>query len=769
MLCFASPVKLRSQILLFLLLFGLLPLLSSVMITLPFVLERVELFFHKAHLQNLRADFRNLDHHLARRNEITRVLAKLPEPGIIFDSNSVLPRNLPQERERYRQWINRLLSNMPDINQILFLRPQGRPSYWIHRDNASDPLLPSKTAVPAMPSQELIAAALKENIDTVLVSPITVTEANGSPQLLLHIVGPVTHPKGGQPIGAVVVTIDIAGMANIYRDTLWVLDNGTYMGTQSLLRNNANAFSDFPGLKEIFAEAKLALWQNHNQQVIWLPIFPTEGGGNLWVGRSVDPSPMAQFNLSLSFRVILIISLLVVLTFLAAHWVARRFERLSSQLTEGVRRVVEYNEPVVFGWRRPRELRWLGEKLTALAQQQQENVTRLRGHARALESSNRYKSAFLANVSHELRTPLNSILLLSKLICDPDAQLPSDALEKARVLHEAASHLKDLIDNILDMSRIEAGHASLNIESVHLPTLLRNICGLMRPQFEAKNIQLNLELEPGATETLVSDPGKITQILQNLLSNSVKFTERGGATLRLHGERPEKRYPICISVEDTGIGIHPSKQTKIFAAFEQADTATNRRYGGSGLGLTISRQLSQLLGGDIFVQSRPGKGSTFALGLPAQLEESHAVNRPVSHQTPEDPDEEADNVSSPIADFNQQSVLLVDDDLQSLLRLTPLLESWRLKVFAADDSTEMIETLSDGDCRLVILNGALPSKELDASLAHLMSLSPDKRPATVVMAKSKDQKWEAADLVLPPPLSPKILQATIAIFLLEPL
>ncbi|MBF0255313.1 MAG: histidine kinase, partial [Gammaproteobacteria bacterium] len=762
-------VKLRTQILLFLFLFGLLPLLGAVFMNLPFVLERMESLYHKAHLQNLRADFRNLDQHLARRNEMARVLAKLPEPGIMFnqaseDEQSVL--NLDKERARYSNWMNRLLANMGDIEQVLFLGEQGQPQFWLSRKGPSESLQPN-LVLPVMPSAELIQAALSERHDTVLVSPLVVGQRRDAAQsmhLHLHIVAPIALNGRKRPVGAAIMTVDIGGMAREYQDIRWVLDNGSYLRLDGLQDASSNAFADYVGLEQVFASQQLALWQNGRQQAIWLPMFPTEGGGALWVGRAVDPSPLDSVSFSLSLRVALIISALVVLTLVAAHWVAKRAARVGNKVTEGIRRVVELNEPVLFDWKRPSELRRFGESLTALAQQHHENVARLRAHSQALEASNRYKSEFLANVSHELRTPLNSILLLSKMLAQEGARLPAESAEQARVIHEAAGNLKSLIDNILDMSRIEAGRAALSIQEVRLPDLLADIHSLLAPQYADKGLSLQLVIEPGAPELLHSDPEKIAQIIRNFLSNSVKFTDRGGATLRLHGNRPEKRYPVCISVEDSGIGIPPASLGRIFAAFHQADGSTSRRYGGSGLGLTISRQLAQLLGGDILVKSTPGQGSCFTLGLPQEFDEQLAEGRRISHEPAELSLPELELAGSPEADFSGQGILIVDNDIDSLLRLTPLLEGWRMRVCAAADSEEAADTLRDqaGDCGLVLLNGAMGSSGLRATIGLLAALEPEQRPRVLLLAKTPGQQLEGVDRVLNPPFNPMQLQQAIS-------
>lgn len=763
-------MKLRTQIQLFLFLFALLPLLVAVLINLPLVLGGMELFYHKAHLQNLRADFRNLDQHLAGRHETVRLLAKLPGPGIMGPeqnvNNPLIEESIARKRARYTLFINRLLENMPDIMQVIFLDHKGKPLFWLGREEGKEQMQPTVDP-PVMPQLELVEAVLKEKWDKVLVSPISVLQADEkTSRVALHLIGPITYQPGLKPIGAAVMTIDIGDMANLYRDTYWVLNDGRYLGKGRAPSNNA--FDDFPGLQNIFAENRLALWDQSDEQAIWLPMFPTDTKGVLWVGRRVDPSPLARFANELTFRVLAIIAVLIGITLFAAHWVAKRSDRLSHEVSDGLRRILENNEAVKFEWPRPNELRLLGNRLTNLAEKHQDNLGHLRAHTKALEASNQYKSEFLANVSHELRTPLNSILLLSKLLSE--AKLPSEQANQADVIHQASRNLKSLIDNILDMSRIEAGKAAVNIDTIELKGFLHNINGILAPQFEDKGLELELVFEPGAPDILESDSDKVGQIVRNFLANAVKFTDQGKVTLCLHGDRQNKRFPVCISVTDSGIGIPTNKLQHIFDAFQQADGSTSRRYGGSGLGLTISRQLARLLGGDIMVESTVGEGSTFILGLPDSFNGEVPEGRSVSHE----PENIADTVTSEPealdADFSAHGILLIDDDVDSLLHITPILESWGMRVCAsAADPEEVAETLEDTteeECGLVLINCSIPACDLHGTIKAIDEVR-EERPPIIIMGEETEEIMEAADIVVGAPLQPQQLHDAIAQMIAE--
>jgi CheY-like chemotaxis protein len=247
----------------------------------------------------------------------------------------------------------------------------------------------------------------------------------------------------------------------------------------------------------------------------------------------------------------------------------------------------------------------------------------------------RYKSEFLANMSHELRTPLNSLLILAKLLADnAEGNLSPKQVEFAETIHGAGSDLLQLINDILDLSKVEAGKMDVSPTRIALVQLVDYVEATFRPLTAEKGLDLSVRVSPELPATLHTDEQRLLQVLRNLLSNAVKFTDSGSVELVIRPARddvPQKIREqlletgsltdpdaelIAFSVTDTGIGIASSKMRVIFEAFKQADGTTSRKYGGTGLGLSISREIAQLLGGEIYAQSEPGRGSTFTLYLP---------------------------------------------------------------------------------------------------------------------------------------------------------
>ena len=240
--------------------------------------------------------------------------------------------------------------------------------------------------------------------------------------------------------------------------------------------------------------------------------------------------------------------------------------------------------------------------------------TLLEARAEELQRASRYKSEFLANMSHELRTPLNSSLILSKLLSDnTGGNLTQEQVTFAQTIYAAGNDLLNLINDILDISKVEAGKLELLPEEVHFSHLMRTLKMTFGPLAAQKKLDFTLTLAPQLPALFVSDRQRLEQILKNLLSNAVKFTDAGTVAIHVDLDGADR---VSFAVHDSGIGIASEQQEKVFDAFHQADGTTSRRYGGTGLGLSISRDLSALLGGSIGLASTPGQGSVFTLSLP---------------------------------------------------------------------------------------------------------------------------------------------------------
>ncbi len=340
----------------------------------------------------------------------------------------------------------------------------------------------------------------------------------------------------------------------------------------------------------------------------------------------------------------------------------------------------------------------LGEKASLLAEQNVEVERKnseveqarqaLEEKARQLSITSKYKSEFLANMSHELRTPLNSLLILSdQLSRNVDDNLSPKQVEFAKTIHSSGNDLLALINDILDLSKIESGTVVMDVGDVSFQALTEYVERTFRHVAESKRLDFGLSVAPNVPRALHTDAKRLQQVLKNLLSNAFKFTERGRVSLDVtvadDGWNPEHdtlsraSSVIAISVRDTGIGIQTDKQQIIFEAFQQADGSTNRKYGGTGLGLAISREIARMLGGEIKLVSVPGGGSTFTLYLPQRYTPTRPVRRkdPQTGPGPESQpvDRGAADVAAPapatiaddvgIIEHGDQVILIVENDL----------------------------------------------------------------------------------------------------------
>jgi len=302
------------------------------------------------------------------------------------------------------------------------------------------------------------------------------------------------------------------------------------------------------------------------------------------------------------------------------------------------------------------------EEQTQALEKQRDTLARAQAD---LQRASAYKSEFLANMSHELRTPLNSTLILAKLLGENrDGNLNPEQIKFADTIYSAGNDLLTLINDILDLSKIEAGKLDVRPEEIPLPRLRDELTDVFRPVARDKGIELTATIETDVPATMVTDSTRLQQVLKNLLSNALKFTERGGVELRV---RRVAGGRIAFDVKDTGIGIARDQHEAIFEAFRQADGTTNRKYGGTGLGLSISRDLARLLGGELTLDSAPGRGSTFTLVLPERLRSSDVPSAapaalrpppPPSNPRPAAPSAQAD--TDPM--LGSRIILIVEDD-----------------------------------------------------------------------------------------------------------
>jgi signal transduction histidine kinase/HAMP domain-containing protein/ActR/RegA family two-component response regulator len=388
-----------------------------------------------------------------------------------------------------------------------------------------------------------------------------------------------------------------------------------------------------------------------------------------------------------------------------------------------------------------RQAKLLAERNTEAEQKNlevEQSKRMLEEKARQLVVSSKYKSEFIANMSHELRTPLNSLLMLAEqLEGNPDRNMTETQVKYASVILDSGRDLLALLNDILDLAKVESGTVTVEMADLSLAQLRSTLLLEFEHVAERKGLGYSIEVADGSPGGLVTDPQRLRQVLKNLLANAFKFTEVGEVRVELRvaddgwsravESLAEAESVLAISVCDTGVGIEPEDQRRIFEAFAQGDGTTSRRFGGTGLGLSICRTLLDLLGGDITVESTPGIGSTFTVYLP--LDRAVATSggtfslpdAPVSETPRVSPTYDLGrNISSTeLATFEIDdhplagtTVLVVDDDFRNVFAMTALLERGAAEVLVAEngvDAIALIEKTSDID--LVLMDIMMPEMD----------------------------------------------------------
>ncbi len=366
------------------------------------------------------------------------------------------------------------------------------------------------------------------------------------------------------------------------------------------------------------------------------------------------------------------------------------------------------------------------EEQTQLLEAQKDDVSRanraLEAQTRELEQASRYKSDFLANMSHELRTPLNSSLILATLLADNrDGNLNAEQVKYAETIVGAGQDLLALINDVLDLSKVEAGRLDVKPAPVRIADMLSNLRTTFAPLAAQKQLELHIQVAPGTPDTLHTDAQRAEQVLKNLVSNAIKFTERGHVTIDV--SRPVAGR-VAFAVRDTGIGVPADQQRTIFEPFRQADGTTHRQYGGTGLGLSISLELVRLLGGNLDLASEPGRGSTFTVTLPEVYDPDlahvrlpmEALRRPPDAKVPPPRPAEPEIAPSPsqIVDDrerlngNHRLILIVEDDEAFARILYDLAHELDFQALIATTSQEALAISAQYAPNAILLDVGLP-------------------------------------------------------------
>ncbi|MFS0637070.1 response regulator [Mesobacillus foraminis] len=417
------------------------------------------------------------------------------------------------------------------------------------------------------------------------------------------------------------------------------------------------------------------------------------------------------------------------------------------------------------------ELRMINEQLEERSKEAEQKSAQLQKakkdleeHAKQLQLSSKYKSEFLANMSHELRTPLNSILLLSEMLTeDEDQALTDEQKEFSRVIHTSGQDLLDLINDILDLSKVEVGKLEVEFDVVNIKEFSDRINQLFAHLAAHKNLEFSVTASKDLPDVFYTDEQRLQQIVKNLLSNAFKFTEEGSVAVSVEkaGSKELASLPnwdgvndwLKIKVADTGIGITKEKQMIIFEAFQQGDGATMRKYGGTGLGLSISREFARLLGGVVQVESQEGKGSIFTLLIPSL---PNGVPFSSEHQSFEEVasaaeilpggDDHSDTLIQGVVNgsdsletniLSGKKVVVVDDDQRNIYALTKALKKEGMEVITAENGLECLEIMDKTEADIVLMDIMMPVMDGYETMKRVRSMESGKDiPIVALTAKA---------------------------------
>jgi len=392
---------------------------------------------------------------------------------------------------------------------------------------------------------------------------------------------------------------------------------------------------------------------------------------------------------------------------------------LTARARDGKQTVVSYNATTFYD--RNRKLQGVFAAARDVTERKRVEAELQQAKADA-ESASRTKSDFLASMSHEIRTPMNAIMGIADLLAKTELTPEQDKF--VQIFRRSGDNLLNLINDILDLSKVEASQLDLERTGFLLSDHLEKVIEMVAPRAQEKKLRLSYTIAPGVSNDLIGDPTRLRQVLLNLLGNAIKFTQTGGVSLTVESHQ-EASVPTALrfTVTDTGIGIPEEKQAQIFERFTQADSSTTRRFGGSGLGLTISRRLVELMGGHIWVQSDIDKGSVFAFAVPFEV--WLAASRPIAAPVPSGPD-------LPLPALR---ILMAEDSPDNITIALAYLEATPYEVTVAETGDVACELFIAGHYDLVLMDRQMPGMDGLAATRLIRAWEKaNNRPPTPIIA-----------------------------------
>ena len=363
------------------------------------------------------------------------------------------------------------------------------------------------------------------------------------------------------------------------------------------------------------------------------------------------------------------------------------------------------------------------------------------------ESANRAKSNFLANMSHEIRTPMNAIIGMSQIILKEE-ELPQKIATQVKEINSAGNNLLGIVNDILDISKIEAGKYEIIKDEYELPSLLNDVGNIIGVRVQDSNSVFEMEIDDTLPMRMVGDEVRIRQVLLNILGNAVKFTPKGSIKLKVFWNKDKDDTAIYFDVSDTGIGIKPEHLQSIFSEFNQVDTRRNRNIQGTGLGLAISKHLVEMMDGKISVESVYGEGSTFHIMIKQEINEYKAIGNNISVALQKRRyDSEVNNASVSIIERPDAKVLIVDDTRVNLMVAAGIMKRYKMQIDTADSGQKAIEMVQEKKYDIVFMDHMMPGLDGVDTTRMIRKLGPEYEKL-VVIALTANVVGEAKQLFI---------------------
>lgn len=694
-------MRIRTILFLTLFLLWTVPAVVMVRLNLPTVLEQFTQSAKEKQLATLQNDFLKLNNLLEKRKDTLRVFSVNPGSRELASSVSgKVP--LPMIRKRFGKMMVDWYQKDTDIFRIMIVDHLGQQQLRIERHSDGFLQICPDSALEDSSRDVFFQEGVSMAAEDIHFADIRFTDGlqDDSKQIVVQLVVPVAPPDG-TALGVASIEFNLGRFLIDYPNHIILRGDGVHFQVeeeQIFVQKEGELFTAFPTLKDSLQRLEpFTATDKKNNTIALMPLIKDQHGEHvLWVGQSVDTSDTELWLSQFRKRIVLLMASFFIIMIVVSLLIAGKVNTILTKLLSGVSNIVNHDRMASFNFTRPLELKRLGDGLNQLAVDHQQYIEEITGREQKLiqarseaEAANQAKSVFLANMSHELRTPLNAILGYTQIFA-ADSSLSHQQQSGIKTIHQSGEHLLLLINDILDISKIEAGKMVLHQREFRLPEFLREVVNIIQMRAQQKEIAFDYSSNWKLPPVIIGDELRLRQVLLNLLSNAVKFTDHGSCHLRVEALSTETAK-VCLSftVTDTGPGINEDVQEQIFLPFQQFGGRQNC-IEGSGLGLAISKEIVELMGGVLTLTSpvhtgdgnENGPGASFSFTIEVEPGSWHG-----------DGGQHEQVVTGYILEGNENpnavKILIVDDNASNRAVLRDTLQPIGFVIGEATDGSEV--------------------------------------------------------------------------------